>query len=248
VPPPGVSSPTAKDYFIKTVFPELTATCGSCHNPPGSAGAPTFWNTDAATAYTSIEARGYITPASMLLRKGQHTGPALSPQESADVSQWLTLEAQVRGTQTPVDILSKLGNCVDATKFQALALDKLRTIKRNNENGNNCTGCNNAPCQICHTTGEYAMHANFSAIGTKTLDALTGNATSPEGIYIISKYVATNGTTLVPSTALKDKATATSTGVAYSHPMFTVSPAMDTALQAFAQDIITKYNAKTCGQ
>ena len=230
------------------MFPALTTTCGSCHAPPGSAGAPTFWNSDAATAYTSVEARGYITSASMLLRKGQHTGPALSGQESADVTQWLTLEQQVRGTQTPVDLLSKLGNCVDATKFQAILLNQLKTIKRTNENANNCTGCNQAPCQTCHTTGEYAMHANFSQIGTPTLKAMQANATSPEGIYIISKYVTTNGTLLVPSTALKDKATATATGVPYSHPMFTVTPAMETAIEAFATDIITKYNAKTCGQ
>ena len=39
-----------------------------------------------------------------------------------------------------------------------------------------------------------------------------------------------------------------STGAPYSHPMFTVTPAMATAIDAFAQDIITKYNAKTCGQ
>jgi hypothetical protein len=247
-PPPGITSPSAKEYFAKTVFPELTSTCGSCHNPPGSAGAPAFWNADASIAYTSIEARGYITTASMLLRKGQHTGPALTAQEGTDVQTWLAMEAQVRGTNTPDNILSKLGNCVDPTLFTAVALDKLRTIKRTNENPNTCTGCNQAPCESCHTSGEYAMHANFSAIGTKTLIALQGNAVSPEGIYIISKYVSTNGTTLVASTALKDKATATSTGVAYSHPMFTVTPAMETAIEAFAQDIITKYNAKTCGQ
>jgi hypothetical protein len=247
-PPPGITSPSAKDYFIKTVFPELTSTCGGCHNPPGSAGAPAFWNTDAATAYTSIEARGYITTASMLLRKGQHTGPALTAQEGTDIQTWLAMEAQVRGSNTPDSILSKLGNCIDATKFTAIGLDKLRTVKRTNENANQCTGCNQAACESCHTSGEYAMHANFGNIGTKTLAALQANGTSPEGIYIISKYVSTNGTQLVASTALKDKATATSTGVAYSHPMFTVTPAMETAVEAFAQDIITKYNAKTCGQ
>ncbi len=247
-PPPGITSPSAKEYFIKTVFPELTTSCGGCHNPPGSAGAPTFWNADASTAYTSVEARGYITTASMLLRKGQHTGPALTPQATADVSSWLAQEAQVRGNNVPVNILSKLGTCVDATKFQAITLDKLRTIKRTNENANNCTGCNQAPCESCHATGEYAMHANFGNLGTQTALALKGNTMSPEGIFIISKYISTNGTTLVASSALKDKATATSTGVPYSHPMFTVTPAMATAIDAFAQDIITKYNAKTCGQ
>jgi hypothetical protein len=92
------------------------------------------------------------------------------------------------------------------------------------------------------------MHSNFSKLGTDTLPALQANGTSPEGIYLISKYVTTNGTQLVPSTAIADKATVTQSGPAYSHPMFTVDATMSAAITAFANDIVTKYNAKTCGQ
>jgi hypothetical protein len=247
-PPPGVTDNKAKAFFIKTVFPELSVTCASCHNSPGSGGAPGYWSTDGSIAYTSVEARGYIAPASMLLKKGQHTGPALTGQQTTDVAQWLDLETQVRGNNIPINILSKLGTCVDATKFAAIQLDQLRTIPRKGENPNNCTGCNNAPCQTCHQQGEYAMHSNFSKLGQTTLQALQGNATSPEGLFIVSKYVGTNGTSLVPSTALKDKAAAVSTGTPYSHPMFTLNATTQTAITDFATDIVTKYTAKTCGQ
>jgi hypothetical protein len=121
-------------------------------------------------------------------------------------------------------------------------------VPRTNENPNRCTGCDNEPCQVCHESGEYGMHSNFGNLGTPTLTALQGNGMSPQGTYLIQKYVTTNGTSLVPSTQIMDKATATQAGPNYSHPMFTITPAMQTAITAFANDIITKYNAKTCGQ
>jgi hypothetical protein len=248
-PPPGVTDNAAKTFFVQKVYPSIETTCGSCHAPPGSAGAPVYLSaTSASDAYTNIEARGYIIPSSMLLKKGAHEGPALTVDQSNLVTQWLQLEQQVRGSQAPVDLLAKLGNCLDQTKFNAIGLQNLRTIKRTNENANNCTGCNQAPCQACHQQGEYAMYSNFSQLGTDTFPALQANATSPEGVFIVSKYITTNGTQLVPSTALQDKAKATSTGVAYSHPMFQVSTTMEQAIVAFANDAITKYNAKTCGQ
>ena len=40
----------------------------------------------------------------------------------------------------------------------------------------------------------------------------------------------------------------TATGPKYSHPMFNVSDTMSAAITAFAQDAITKFNAKQCGQ
>ncbi len=249
-PPPGVTDNAAKTFFVQKVDPSLLGTCGGCHAAPGSAGAPVYLSsTSASDGYTMVEARGYISgSSSMLLKKGAHEGPALTADQVSLINQWFALELQVRGNQAPVNLLSKLGTCVDPQKFAAIQLQNLRTIKRTNENGNNCTGCNNAVCQTCHQQGEYAMHSNFSNLGQKTSDALVANGTSPEGVFLINKYVTTNGTTLVPSTALADKAKVTQTGTPYSHPMFQISPTMATAITAFANDIITKYNNKQCGQ
>jgi hypothetical protein len=215
-------------------------TCGACHNPPGTGGAPPWLSSSSASdAYASVEARGYIVPNSMLLKKGAHEGPALTNQQTSIVGQWLQLEQSVRGNQAPVDLLANLGNCLDQTKFQAIGLDKLRTIPRQGENPNTCTGCNNAPCQACHEQGEMGMHSNFAGnLGTKTFIALQTNGTSPEGLYLIAKYITTSGIQLVPGTGLQDKAKAVATGPRYSHPMFTISTAMDTAITAFATDAI----------
>ncbi len=249
-PPPGVASNDAKAYFVANVYPLLMGTCGSCHAAPGSDGAPPWLSsTSASDAYTMIEARGYIDlSTSLLLKKGAHEGPALTSAESTAITQWLTLEQQVRGNSAPIDLLAKLGNCLDPTLFTAIALDKLQTTPRTDENTQRCTGCNKAYCQNCHEQGEYDMVSNDGKLGLSTIAQLQANATGADGSYLIEKYITTDGTNLVPATAIADKSTATQTGPAYSHPMFIVSSDMTTAIAAFAQDAISKYNAKTCGQ
>ena len=52
---------------------------------------------------------------------------------------------RVRGAAAPVNLMAKLGNCLDQTKFTAIGLANLRTVPRTNENTDNCTGCN-MPC------------------------------------------------------------------------------------------------------
>ena len=56
------------------------------------------------------------------------------------------------------------------------------------------------------------------------------------------------GTVWLPPLTLMTKAAAVKTGPAYSHPMFTIGNTMQSNINAFVQDAITKYNAKTCGQ
>ena len=199
-PPPGVTDNSAKAYFVATVYPSLMNTCGSCHAPPGSQGAPVYLSTTSATdAYNAIEARGYIDPNSMLLKKGAHEGPALTADQVSIVAHWIDLETQVRGAQAPVNLLQKLGNCLDQTKFNAIQLSALRTVPRTGENTNTCTGCNNEPCQTCHSQGEMTMHAYFTGnLAPKTFDVLKANGLSPQGNYLISKYITTSGTNLVP--------------------------------------------------
>lgn len=246
-PPPGVESNEAKAFYLQKIHAPLASACASCH-ATGTEGAPVFMDKDASKTYAMLEARGYIVPSSMLVRKGAHKGPALTPELTGLIGDWVTLEGKVRGGKAPVNIFAKLGDCVDAAKFDAINLDDMRTIKRDGENANNCTGCNQARCTTCHKEGEAGFHASFGGLGTSTVDILKQNGRSPEGVYLITKYVATNGTTLIASTALKDKATATKTDVNYGHPLYEVGASSDAALQAFAQDIITKYNAKQCGQ
>jgi hypothetical protein len=245
----GSTGSAGHQYFVANVYPSLETTCGGCHNG-GTDGAPKFMvANDANATYSNLDARGDIivdAASSQILKQGTHDSgkaPALTADQVTKINTWLADEAKDRvGTAAPVNVLSKIGTCLDQTKFNAIGFDKLVTTRRNNENANNCTGCNNAPCRTCHTGGDGGF---YMAMGSG-LDNTTfaKSQTTP----YIAKYLGLNGTTPVASNAIMTKSQATQTGAAYSHPMFTLSPAMQTALDAFVTDAITKYDNKQCGQ
>ncbi|MFO0674458.1 MAG: hypothetical protein U0235_33415 [Polyangiaceae bacterium] len=241
---PGSTSSAAHQFFVDKVFPSLNV-CVTCH-ATGNLGAPKFLATDANGAYQGIDAHGLIQDQSLLLTKGTHAGgsaPALDANQSSLITQWLALEAKERvGQAAPVNILEKMGSCLDKTLFDAIQFQQLRTTKRDNENANNCTGCNQTPCRSCHTGGDGGF---YMAVGS-ALDQETFTE-SQKAKYIV-KYIGLNGTTPVASNAIKLKGQATTTDRPYSHPMFTVPDDMQARIDAFVTAAITKYQNKQCGQ
>jgi hypothetical protein len=241
---PGSASSPARTFFIDKVFPTLSV-CVTCH-ATGNLGAPRFLAQDAPSAYQGIDAHGLIQDQSQLLKQGTHAGgsaPALDANQTDLITQWLALEATERvGQAAPVNILDKIGACLDQTLFDAVEFQKLRTTKRDNENANNCTGCDNAPCRTCHTAGD----GNFYMAAGSTLDQNTFSETQKAKFII--KYIGLNGTTPVASNAIKLKSDATLTDRPYSHPMFTIPDDMQQRLDTFVSTAITKYQNKQCGQ
>lgn len=74
----------------------------------------------------------------------------------------IAMEAKDGGNLSQVNVLEKFGDCLDPAAFAAIGLEKLVTTRRTaqnnannvtpwNENANECTGCNNAPCRTCHS-------------------------------------------------------------------------------------------------
>ena len=246
---PGSSGSAAHQYFVANVYPSIEGTCGGCHNN-GTDGSPKFLvASDADTSYKNLDARGdiIVDPAqSLLIHQGSHDGskaPALTSAQVTTITDWLTQEMQERaGQAAPVNVLSKIGSCLDQTKFNAIGFQNLRTTKRTTENANNCTGCDNAPCRTCHTGGDGGF---YMAMGS-SLDTTTFTETqTPQ--YVV-KYIGLNGTAPVASDAIKTKSAATQTGAPYTHPMFTIPATMQTALDEFVSDAVTKYTNKQCGQ
>jgi hypothetical protein len=158
------------------------------------------------------------------------------------------MEAQeATGTAAPTNILAEVAQCVSQTEWNSIGWGKLRTVPRPDENPNKCSGCNNAMCASCHDGGEQgffmAEGSNIEPAGTTFQQTFQG----PSMMTYIIQYFGLNGTTPVPSNAIMLKQTAVATGPAYSHPMFTMSSDMQTALNQFVSDAITNYNNKTCG-
>jgi mono/diheme cytochrome c family protein len=240
--PKPVAAVTAKDKYIKNVLPALK-NCGGCHKLGSpAAGAPGYWSEmDPTKSYSTVESRGYIQTKSQLVKRGAHSGPALDESQRLVVTDWLATEAVDRKGKEPASLLSKVGRCIDRTKFAAIKIEALRTTKRANENADQCTGCDKAACQSCHQQGEAGFGVNSGNLSLKTFEMLQANATSPEGNLLIAKYITTDGDQLVPSTALSDKSTVTKTGAPYSHPQFVIDAATAAAIKAFADDAIAKY-------
>ena len=94
-----------------------------------------------------------------------HSGggaPELTADDKSKWAQWIALEVADGGQKAQANVLEKFGTCFDKTKFDAIQLGTLRTIRRQtgnntqnlNENANNCTGCDNAPCRTCHSADD----------------------------------------------------------------------------------------------
>lgn len=244
VPPsgPGSTQSSARQFFMDKVYPSLNTTCASCH-ATGANGAPVFLQSNAATAYQTMDGRGMIQSQSVLLTKGQHLGPAMSATQLDLVKQWLDLEAKERvGQAAPVNILDKIGGCLSQGLFDAIGFEDLKTTPRQGEDPNTCTGCNNTPCSHCHTGGD----GNFYMAVGSGIDNTTFEHTK-QAQYIV-KYIGLNGTQPVASNALALKSQSTQTDAMYLHPMFKITPQMQAKIDQFVQSAIVAYNQNLCGK
>jgi hypothetical protein len=245
---PGSAKSPAHAFFSASVHPKIAA-CGACHNT-GANNAPTMLAAAADAAYLALDTRGLIVPNSSLLTKGVHFNggaPALSADAATAVSAWLAMEAKERaGTPTQGNPFAKIGACLTQTDFEAVrtAMANVQTVRRNGENANNCTGCNNTPCRDCHAQSEYGFLASNQVLQPSA----TYFAQWIQREDFVKTYIGANGATLVPSTKVTGKATLVAAGKPYSHPNFRLPAALTTAITTFANNAITKFNAKQCGQ
>jgi hypothetical protein len=244
----------AKAYFVANVHPSLAATCGGCHETgPG----PSWINkTDAEVSYKMMFQLGYVSTESRILLKGPHqTTQGLSADQAQKFTTWVQMELSTPGGAKPAPaVLESVGACFDRAKFDAMKLGDLRTIQRqdgnntNNvtswrENANNCTGCNNAPCRVCHSGDDATLFVN--AIGNPNLPQdFTFEQSKLTSPAYVTKYFGVSPTgEPIASNALKIKANATAKDKAYSHPYFQLSADFEQRLADFVSDAVAKFKS-----
>ncbi len=257
--PTPTNSPKGKDYYIANVYPFMQAGCGGCH-VGGVGGAPKWMAADADGSYALMFTNGYVNPTSRIIQKPAHGGSTsntLTASQKDTFLKWVAMENTDGGTKSQPNVLEKIAGCLDATKFQAIGLQNVRTIQRTqnnntnnvttwNENANRCTGCNQAPCRDCHS-GDAATGFVMAIGSTQLSPDFTFNETKLTNPAYLQKYFGTDATGKpVASHAIENKMTATSKAPAYSHPYFKLTDAQVAAIDTFVQDAITKYNAGTC--
>jgi hypothetical protein len=253
----ALPSISAKEYFTTKVQQALSTSCAQCHaTGPGPAWiAPE----DVERSYALQFQRAYVSLTSPILKQGVHDGgtaPALSADAAQTYSIWVQLELKERGGKTPDGILTKLGGCLDKTKFDAIGFDKLITTPRNADNNpgkeaedaNTCDGCNNVQCSTCHS--DDAATGFLMALGNDIFPAdhtfTDMKTTTPP--YMQKYFGLDVDGTPIGSKAIQNKSNATVAGKAYSHPMFTLTADQSTALEAFVNDAVAKFKSGACGK
>jgi hypothetical protein len=218
--------------------------------------------TDAEKSYAQLFQQGYVVQQSRIVQKPAHGGSTtnyLNPTQVQTYNQWVGMELKDGGGKATPNVLAKLGTCFDRGKFDAMQLGQWRTTQRTannntnnvtpwNENANNCTGCRNSPCSTCHSADPATNFNN--AVGSPLLPADTTfentKLTSPA--YITKFFGVSPDGKPVPSQCIEKKSDSTKKDKAYTHPLFQLNANQRTAVDAFVNDVITKFNAGTCGR
>ncbi|MBX3203423.1 MAG: hypothetical protein KF764_00080 [Labilithrix sp.] len=255
------NSPAGKEFYKTNVHPFMAQKCAGCH---GTAGPGPGWLTaaDAEKSYAQLFQVGYVVQQSRIILKPAHGGSTTNVLSTAEIqkyNEWVAMELADGGQKAPPNVLEKLGDCFDRQKFDAMNLGQWRTTRRTNnnninnvtpwnENADNCTGCDNAPCTTCHSADAATNYKN--SVGNPILPAdSTFEETKLTNPAYITKYfgVSPDGKPIA-SDSLRKKAEASKKDKAYTHPMFNVNGNQGAALDAFVNDVIEKYNAGTCGK
>jgi mono/diheme cytochrome c family protein len=257
----ATNSPQGKAFYEASVHPILKSVCGACHSSAGP-GPAWFTPSDPEASYAQLFQAGYVIQNSRITTKPAHGGSTtnvLSADQIATYNKWVSMEIADGGKEAPPNILAKLGDCFDKTKFDDMKLGDWRTTQRTknnntnnvtnwNENANNCTGCNNSPCSTCHSADDATGFSN--AVGNTILpeDTTFNNTKLTTPPYITKYFGVSPDGKAIASDAIKKKSDSTKLATAYSHPMFTLTDDQQTAVDAFVQDVITKFTAGTCGK
>ncbi len=260
--PGQTSAPGAQKFYVDNVHPTLANNCGGCHTTAGP--GPAFLTpSDAIKSHAQLLAAGYAVTQSAMVKKPAHGGSTtnfLKPAEVDKYEQWVAMEAKERaekGEAPPANVMEKIGTCFDRAKFDAMQMGQWRTTRRTNnnninqvtpwnENGDNCTGCNQAYCRTCHSNDPESYFMN--AVGNTLWPANHTFESTKSSPYIRQFFGVSPEGKPVGSDGLKRKSDATAKDVAYSHPYFTLNAQQTAAVKAFVDDAVAKYTAGTCGK
>lgn len=170
----GGQTQSAQELY-NNLQPQLQAECGSCHmgaNLNDTATGPDFLGADASSSYDTLTSyKSYLTgdpivgntpENSKLYVYGQHTGPAMSTDLAASVSEWIIAQAEEDGitpppdpdpnpdpdpTPTPaepttlVEALQMFSDCMTYTDFQNT---NFQNVANQNTDEGQCYGCHSA--------------------------------------------------------------------------------------------------------
>ena len=184
----GSTPVSAREVFDSSVLGILQTSCGTCHETDNGSAFPDIFGTRTPSTYYErlLADPRYVTAVpedSLLIVKGEHTGPAFTPSEGQKVTAWLVKEAQERGTgiggggpTPPADLrprnlseaLTRFGACMDRQVWDATygASNNTQVARQNTDQGQ---------CLACHSTGTAGSFLSASSGDTFDLSRLRPN-------------------------------------------------------------------------
>lgn len=247
----GVPVSYAKEYYVSIVDFALNASCASCH-ADGVNSAPIFLANDPNESYYMMENYGGLVVApdnSLLILHGAHTGPALDASAKADVTTWLTMEAEERGLTTGTgttttgggdppattltSALADYGACMDINDWKANKLDQLC----------NAQTLNNGPCKGCHQAGDGGQF-----LSGNTQETFDMNRKFP---YIKRQVTGTvdedgNFKDLIAANRMIQKGAEPCQPNTNCHPAYVLPPDLKTGINNFVAKTIEKWHNNQC--
>jgi len=243
------TGPTAKEYFEANVFSTLSSTCGTCHGPVPSSGAPQYLADTATASYNTITS---YTPSllalpenSTLVQHGAHTGPALTPAQLTVVSEWLMMEVEERGLvggeeqpppgKTLQEALAEFGACMDLTLWTTTMSNM---PKQQTANAGQCSGC--------HASGDGG---NFLSLNVEETFGM--NQQFPYIKRLVTGTVDENGAflDLLPSHRMQNKgleAANCDPDLENCHPVFNLNPTNLEGYETFVNTTLDNWHNGTC--
>ncbi len=251
VSPPGVGPLTAEAMFSSNVEPILQSKCGVCHESGNASGYPDLFGTSSPdTYYQRVTADSRFIPAvpedSLLLLKGEHTGPAFLPAEAQQVTAWLVQEAGERGTgstgptdpgptgnfqpTTLAEALTRFGACMDRQVWD-------NTVGQGNNTRIAQQNTTQGKCMGCHSSGTAG--AFLSASSGDTFDM---NRTRPYVLKLVLSTANVDGSfkDLVAARRFEKKGSEGG-----DHPSYQLTQARLDAINSFVDQTLTSYHDYT---
>jgi hypothetical protein len=156
---------SAHAYFVATVYPAISGSCGKCHGVSGST-STVFLAGTAEDSYAAIQNNiGLIAePAKSPLVQHVHTDPnvMLSPEQRNVLTQWLNMEATARGLagsiQKPATLQAayqQFATCMNFDIWDYYRVGDLAFTQTDVD----------GPCMGCHSIGQGSAWLNADSRG-----------------------------------------------------------------------------------
>jgi hypothetical protein len=247
----GGAGGDAKTFYLQKVDTPLSEGCKQCHGT-GKSGAPVFFGVNGEASYTAMEGfPGLIAAPSFspIIQKGVHSGPALTQTQNDLVTQWLKLEVTTRklgaDPGTPKNLraaFKAFGACMDYARWKTL---KLHTIAA-------AGTIDQGECRACHNYGQASL---WLAGGTDNPNDEDDNAVTflkfrefPYVQRLVVGKVSAEGSFegITSARRMIDKGTEAQQLQANSHPRFSLSSDLNTALTTYVLETISNMNTGRC--